>query len=388
MLEADGFDRPARPRRLPLAHLRPGQPDRHAGARPDGAGRRSRRRTLALARGPGQDATDQILAQAQRDPQREAARSSPGRPTSWPRATSATARSRTIRAVPRQPRGAPARPGRPPERDPGEAARGRGRRRPGAARPAGRADQARLGQLHLAGERADRVAVRQPQPRRLDRVPPGHRHRGAERHADPRLRGRHGRARRSPSRPPAATATSPASSTAAASPPATPTRRGSSLSVGQHVSQGQVIGISDCTGPLLRPARALRGARERHAGRDPARLPVGTAWLARSAPGSLSGLAARAPYRPAHPADVRDLLRLRVPRLRRADRPAAAGDRPAARLGVRDRLQRARRRPRRRAARLHRPELQQGVGRPARQHLLRQRARVARAGCSGGARAC
>ena len=75
----------------------------------------------------------------------------------------------------------------------------------------------------LAGRRADRLRLRRPHDRRPLRVPPGDRHRGAGRHADPR------RPRRAPSPSPsrrpkaAATATTPASTTAAVSPPVTPT---------------------------------------------------------------------------------------------------------------------------------------------------------------------
>jgi len=73
----------------------------------------------------------------------------------------------------------------------------------------------------------------------------GHRHRRRLGHADPRPPAR------APWRWPdrrAATATTPASTTVAASPRATGHQSQIDVSVGPHVNQGEVIGLSGCTG--------------------------------------------------------------------------------------------------------------------------------------------
>ncbi len=116
------------------------------------------------------------------------------------------------------PGGRPGRARAPAGAHPGPAlGRGRDRLR--------RADQARLGPADLAGQRADRVALRHA----LGSSARRRRHRGAGRHADPRRRlgprGADGLGR-------TATATTPASSTPAASPPATPTSRASAPPTG------------------------------------------------------------------------------------------------------------------------------------------------------------
>ena len=69
---------------------------------------------------------------------------------------------------------------------------------------------------------------------------------------------------------------------------------------------------------------------------------------------------------------------MRVPRLGRAVRAPPPGARQAGRLDLRGRLRGADRRPGRLAARLHHPELGQGLRRPARERLLRRRARLLR----------
>ena len=130
-----------------------------------------------------------------------------------------------------------------------------------------RADQARLGPVDLAGERPDRVAVR-------DRA-------GAACHAGIDI-ARARPARRSAPPTPGRVVLSglvrrlrqlhlhPAHRRAVhlLRPPV-----GFGMSSGQNVSQGQVIGYVGLHRPLLRAAPALRGAHERGAG-GPAGLPV------------------------------------------------------------------------------------------------------------------
>ena len=61
----------------------------------------------------------------------------------------------------------------------------------------------------------------------------------------------------------AATATSPASSTRRSMSTCYAHQSSFAVSMGQSVTQGQVIGYVGCTGPLLRPAPALRGPHQR-----------------------------------------------------------------------------------------------------------------------------
>ena len=102
----------------------------------------------------------------------------------------------------------------------------------------------------------------------------GHRHRGGRGHADPRRRLRPRRSSCRAPAPRAATATSPASSTTPRRPRCYAHQSRFGTSMGANVSKGQVIGYVGNTGPLLRRAPALRGARERVAG-EPAGVPVG-----------------------------------------------------------------------------------------------------------------
>ena len=142
---------------------------------------------------------------------------------------------------------------RPPPRAPGrrrgaaEAAGedpGQARRllRPGHRRPG----QARLGRPDLARQRPDHVAVLRVA--LVGVLPSGHRHRRPGRHADPRRRVGQGRADAGHRRPPAATATSPASSTRGSLSTCYAHQSRFGTSMGAQVSQGQVIGYVGCTG--------------------------------------------------------------------------------------------------------------------------------------------
>ena len=130
------------------------------------------------------------------------------------------------------------RAGRLGRRDPGQDRRPAGGDRLGAA--AGGPDPGRQRQRpDLAGRRPGRLRLRAAHDQRQLRVPPGDRHRRAERHADPRRGRRHRDLHRARGRAAAATATTPASTTAAGSPPATPTRSPSRSPPGQSVRRAR-----------------------------------------------------------------------------------------------------------------------------------------------------
>jgi septal ring factor EnvC (AmiA/AmiB activator) len=90
----------------------------------------------------------------------------------------------------RRPRSAPTKPGSTRTSKTSRAGSPRSRRRPARCRCPG-GDQSRQRLDDLAGRRADRLRLRPADDRRALRVPPGDRHRGAGRHADPRRPGGH-----------------------------------------------------------------------------------------------------------------------------------------------------------------------------------------------------
>ena len=117
----------------------------------------SRQSELAGARADQQHALSQVKASAS-DLEGDVSKFRTRSPPRWPPRS---------RPPPRAPLDGPRAPGRP----------GRGAERPG---------------VHLAGQRAGRLAVRPPDDQRRLRVPPRYRHRRAHRHADQRGGRRHG----------------------------------------------------------------------------------------------------------------------------------------------------------------------------------------------------
>ena len=214
------------------------------------ATRRKQAKELAALEAEVQDATNRILRERNEIAAARGARSWRAGRARSARATSARrARARCATAAWRA-------RGRPRGRSRREQARVHGRRDPG---PLARADQARLGQLHLAGERADRLAVRHalgPPARRASTSPC----RAARRSAPP-IGGR---------------VAAEASSGGYGNYTCIPHSGGISTCYA-HQSSFALDGADREPGPgdrhvglhrpLLRPAPALRGARERRAGR-------------------------------------------------------------------------------------------------------------------------
>ena len=256
ILESNGFDDLLEPLRVPEADPVPGQLDRGAGPRPSqpdqghggagpGGARRDRRQEGRARADPGR-----ARGPRRRTWRRRASRTSrPCRrsrtPSSSSRATSATSRARS-------------RPSSGGRRRRVRAGGGPGRPGPGRE----------LVRVHLAGDGPITSPFCEPRP--WEACHPGIDIGVPDRHPDPGRRRRHRRDRRARR---AATATTPASTTAAGSRAATRTRSRSRSRSASTVSQGQVIGIGDCTGLLLRRPPPLRGAGQRP-GRRPDGLPA------------------------------------------------------------------------------------------------------------------